>query len=114
MTNWTDTELIDDARVVLRLVSGKWTLRILAALRNGPRRHNELRRAIAPVHPKVFDETLRRMTDQQLLSREVRSGVPPAVYYAISGPAQSLMDQLDDLLEWIKDNPSLLQLWRDQ
>jgi DNA-binding HxlR family transcriptional regulator len=112
MTNWTEAELIHDARVVFRLVSGKWTLRILAALQNGPRRHNELRRAVQPVHPKVFDETLRRMTEQQLLRREVRSGVPPAVYYAISEPARSLMDELDDLMEWIKNNPSLLRLWR--
>jgi DNA-binding HxlR family transcriptional regulator len=112
MTDWTNARLVHDAQVVFHVLSGRWTLPVLAALEPGPRRHNELRRAIQPVHPKVLNETLHRLTAQQLLRREVRAGTPPAVYYALSDPARSLMQELESLLAWANDTPSLLQHWR--
>jgi DNA-binding HxlR family transcriptional regulator len=114
MTDWTNGRLIRDAQLVLRIISGKWTLPLLATLHNGPRRHNDLRRSLASIHPKVFDETLHRMTDQQLLRRNVQEGNPPAVYYELSESARSLMVELGPLLEWANDNPVSLAFWREQ
>jgi DNA-binding HxlR family transcriptional regulator len=113
MTGWTDAELIHDAQLVFKVMSGRWTLPVLAALEGGPRRHGDLRRAIDPIHPKVFNQTLRRMTDQRLLTREVRAGPPPAVFYALAQPARLLIRELDPLLDWVGKNPSLLQHWRE-
>jgi DNA-binding HxlR family transcriptional regulator len=113
VTDWTDAQLIRDTQVVFNVVSGRWTLPVLAALESGPRRHNELRRAIKPVHSKVLDETLRRMTEQRLLTREVEPGSPPAVFYMLSQPARSLMDGLGPFLNWVDENPSLLRYWRE-
>ncbi len=113
MTDWADTKLVQDAQTLFRVISGRWTLPMLAALQRGPRRHGELRRAIAPIQPKVFNQTLRRLTDQRLVTRDVGAGTPPAVFYGLSPAARSLMDELGSLLDWADKNPQLLRHWRE-
>jgi DNA-binding HxlR family transcriptional regulator len=114
VADWTDERLIRDAQVVFHVVSGRWTLLVLAALERGPRRHNDLRRAIEPIHSKVLNETLHRMTDQQLLIRDEQPGVPPAVFYELSEHARALMQGLEPFLEWVGKNSLLLQRWQEQ
>ena len=104
----TTTKEIDwkAAQTAVDRVSGKWTIPIIAALFRGPKRHGSLRRAIGGgVSDKVLTETLRRLEQDGLLTRHVVSGTPPAVFYSLTGTAQSLTDPLSAMAEWQANQP---------
>lgn len=114
MTNWTDAQLVSETQTVLEVVSGKWTLHVLAALVGGSRRHNDLRRHLGDgIRPKVFDETLRRLTELELIERKATQKQDrPAVYYGLTPFAFSLMSQIAVLADWAGENPLLVKSWR--
>jgi DNA-binding HxlR family transcriptional regulator len=98
----------DDAQDVIDLVAHKWVLSVLRALQEGPRRHNELLRALQGIHPKVLSVTLHRMENAGLVRREVRADSPPGVYYGLTALAGSLVTVLAALAEWADCNRAQL------
>jgi DNA-binding HxlR family transcriptional regulator len=53
MVSW-----LDDAEAAIEVISRKWAVHVLGALTDGPRRHNELLRAVDHgIHPTVLDGT---------------------------------------------------------
>jgi DNA-binding HxlR family transcriptional regulator len=101
MTDW------DAAQLAVNLVSGKWDIRILAALEHASKRYNELSRDIGVRH-KVLTETLQRLEHVGLISRTVGAGSPPEVRYELMPLARSLIDPLTALAEWGRDNSGAL------
>jgi DNA-binding HxlR family transcriptional regulator len=101
MTDW------DAAQLAVNLVSGKWDIRILAALEHSSKRYNELSRDIGVRH-KVLTETLQRLEHVGLISRTVGAGSPPEVRYELMPLARSLIDPLTALAEWGRDNSGAL------
>jgi DNA-binding HxlR family transcriptional regulator len=60
MANW-----LDDAQAVIDVISRKWAVQVLTALADGPRRHNDLLRAVGNgIHPSVLDQTLSHLVPQ--------------------------------------------------
>ncbi|WP_165978574.1 winged helix-turn-helix transcriptional regulator [Actinomadura darangshiensis] len=116
MTDWTDKSLVSETQTVLEIVSGKWTLHVLAALVDGPRRHNDLRRHLGDgIRPKVFDETLRRLTALELIERHAtRKQDLPAVYYGLTPLARDLMSQMTVVADWTDQNRPTIKPWRDR
>ncbi len=89
------------AQATVDLVSGKWTIPVVAALHEGSRRHGSLRRAVGSgVSDKVLTETLKRMEADGLLARRVIGGNPPAVFYSLSRLGQSLSAPLGAMADW--------------
>jgi DNA-binding HxlR family transcriptional regulator len=106
----TESKEIDwrSAQTAVELVSGKWTIRVIAVLFQEPRRHGSVRRAVGSgVSDKVLTETLRRMEHDGLLTRRVVAGNPPAVFYSLSELGRSLADPLGAMAEWHESVPSL-------
>lgn len=114
MTDWTDKNLVSETQTVLEIVSGKWTLHVLAALVHGPRRHNELRRHLGDeIRPKVFDDTLRRLTALKLIERHATQKRDlPAVYYGLTPFARDLMSQITVLADWADNNRRTIRSWQ--
>lgn len=96
------------AQATVDLVSGKWTIPVVAALHGGTQRHGDLRRAIGSgVSDKVLTATLRRMEADGLLTRRAIDGNPPAVFYSLSRLGQALSAPLGAMADWqslIADN----------
>lgn len=93
--------MVVKAQIALSLLGGKWVVPILDVLSTRPRRHGELRRALGPrLHEKVLTETLRRMEKAGLINREVVSGLPPSVLYALTDLGHSLLEPVEHLAEW--------------
>ena len=59
------------------LIAGKWTLLMLSALSEEPRRFNELQRAAAGISPHTLTVRLRALEDAGVVLRE---GTRPSVY----------------------------------
>ncbi len=86
MASW-----LDDAEAVIEVISRKWAVPVLGALADGPRRHNELLRAVGcGIHPTVLDGTLRHLEQAGLVRREASTGTPLASWYQLTDLSRSL------------------------
>src|ERR1700681_3744649 len=62
------------ASLLVRLIMGRWTLKILAELSEGGRRYQELHDALGGISHKVLTDTLRRAERDGLVMRHVDGG----------------------------------------
>lgn len=112
--DWEIAQLAIDFIRGSRSRAGKWSLPVLAALRHGPLRHNQLLRDVdSGIHAKVFEETLHRLEGCGLISREIAAASPPAVSYRLTPLAESLFEPLSVLADWARAHSAELERWRD-
>jgi DNA-binding HxlR family transcriptional regulator len=80
--------------VGVEVVSGKWLLPVMAELVRGPKRHNELSRAVQLDH-KRLGRVLRRAQEAQIVTREADvSGPQFSVQYRLTGYGKDLLSIL--------------------
>ncbi|MEX3016686.1 winged helix-turn-helix transcriptional regulator [Gymnodinialimonas hymeniacidonis] len=91
-------------RHVLDGIGDKWTILVLTALKPGPMRFSELRRAIADISQRMLTVTLRKLERDGFVNREVTPTVPARVDYELTDLGQSLVDTLAPLAEWALDH----------
>ncbi len=87
------------AHKAIDCIANKWSVLVIYALSQGPKRHGLLRRQI-PVSAKVLVQVLRRLEDNGLVSRTVYPQVPAAVEYRLTPLGVSLMEPLAILCRW--------------
>lgn len=92
------------SRRVLDLIADKWSVLVVYALMNGPRRHAELQRMIEGVTQKMLTQTLRKLEADGLVEREVFPVVPPHVEYSLTALGHSLSPILHQLCRWAQDH----------
>ncbi|WP_119302941.1 winged helix-turn-helix transcriptional regulator [Dongia deserti] len=102
------------ARHALELISGKWAMLILPALREGSMRNAELLRKIGGISQKVLTETLRDLERNGLVIREDRRTMPLHVDYRLSALGRSLSDALIVLDRWAERNFPALDAARER
>ena len=76
---------------VLERVGDKWTVLVVVTLGEGPKRFNELRRAIASISQRMLTLTLRGLERDGLVTRTVFATIPPRVDYELTELGQSLL-----------------------
>jgi DNA-binding HxlR family transcriptional regulator len=86
--------------VVLDIVGDKWSLLVVRNLRNGPRRFTELKKAIDGISQRMLTVTLRSLERDGILTRTVRSVMPPHVTYELTETGITLREATAPLLEW--------------
>jgi DNA-binding HxlR family transcriptional regulator len=97
----THIELGDNGRQLLDQLFDKWSLLVLDALCDHPRRFNELRQHLPAVTPKSLTACLRRLERNGVIERVILSTEPVAVEYRISPLGRTLQDPLQALLRWV-------------
>ncbi|MEU8870781.1 helix-turn-helix domain-containing protein [Streptomyces javensis] len=98
------TELDDTGRQLLDQLFDKWSLLVLAALCDRPRRFNELRQHLPVITPKSLTACLRRLERNGVVERVILSTEPVAVEYRISPLGRTLEAPLQALLGWVHDH----------
>ncbi len=83
----------------LNVLSQRWTLHILRTMMSGPKRFNELSRAIG-INPRTLRARLQALENDQFISRRVISTMPPNVEYSLTPKGASLNDVFDRISEW--------------
>lgn len=81
----------------LQLVGDKWTMLIVRDLAREPRRTTELLEALCPISSRTLLGRLRDMEGDLLVRRQVFSGSPPHVEYALTERGRLLIPLLDAL-----------------
>jgi DNA-binding HxlR family transcriptional regulator len=84
----------------LYVIGGKWKLRVIAALREGHCRFNEIQRATNGISARVLSNELKELELNGFISRSVHPGTPVVVEYHITAYADSLHDVLSALADW--------------
>jgi DNA-binding HxlR family transcriptional regulator len=84
----------------LYVIGGKWKLRVIAALREGNSRFNELQRNIDGISARVLSAELKELELNGFVKRVVHTQTPVVVEYHITAYADTLGNVLLALAEW--------------
>ena len=84
-------------RLAFDLVANTWNPVVLWALRDGPRRHVDLRRSIGGISAKVLTETVRRLEFDGLVER--REGA-----YALTTLGKTLLEPIEGFGRWAAEH----------
>jgi DNA-binding HxlR family transcriptional regulator len=90
------------SRPVLEHVTGRWGSLVLAALREGPIRFNDLRRRVDGVSQKVLAQTLQALERDGFLTRHQLSVFPLRVEYTLTSAGQDVAAKLLELIAQIE------------
>jgi len=88
---------VQDAMYVL---SGKWKLLILTALRTGPKRFKELQRIVKGITPKLLSKELKELELNEFVLRRVYASQPVLIEYELTNYGTSLDGVIQLLGEW--------------
>lgn len=94
---------------VLSRVGDKWTVLVVSALGGGPKRFNELRRALGSISQRMLTLTLRALERDGLVTRTVYPTIPPRVDYALTALGGSLLEPVKGLSDWVLRNRTALE-----
>ena len=81
-------------------VGDRWTLLIIDALMEGPRRFKDLEAAVAGLAPNVLSARLRRMEGDGLVVAVPYSQRPPRYEYRVSAEGRELAGAMRLLASW--------------
>src|SRR5207302_8446650 len=97
---------------VLARVGDKWTVLVVSALGEGPKRFNELRRALGSISQRMLTLTLRGLERDGLVTRTAFPTIPPRVDYALTKLGHSLPEPVSRLGHWARQNRAAIEAAR--
>jgi DNA-binding HxlR family transcriptional regulator len=90
-----------------QMINGKYKLRILWALKQGPRRYGEIKKGLLrdisgsqQIAPRVLSRELKTLAAFGLIERTDYQVVPPKVDYSLTPVGQSLLPIIEPIVEW--------------
>ena len=85
----------------LQLVSGKWKLRVIWALRDGQEmRYSEVKRQVPGITDVMLSQSLRELVEDGLVERRQYGDLPPRVTYILKEKAEGLLPALEAMSMW--------------
>src|SRR5437868_5056212 len=97
---------------VLARVGDKWTVLVVGVLGEGPKRFNELRRALGSISQRMLTLTLRGLERDGLVTRTVFPTIPPRVDYELTKLGHSLLEPVSGLGLWARHNRAAIEAAR--
>jgi DNA-binding HxlR family transcriptional regulator len=94
---------------VLARVGDKWTVLVVGELGRGPKRFNEIRRALGSISQRMLTLTLRGLERDGLVTRTVFPTIPPRVDYELTKLGRSLLEPVSGLGLWARRNRSAIE-----
>ncbi len=92
-------------REVLDRIGDKWSVQVVFHLsQQGTLRFSELRRRIDRISHRMLTATLRGLERDGLVSRTQFSTIPPRVEYALTPMGATLLDPIQALERWAREN----------
>jgi DNA-binding HxlR family transcriptional regulator len=89
------------------MISGKYKLRIVWDLKDGPLRYSEIRSGLlrgltgtAEIAPRVLSRELKALTASGLVDRKDYGVVPPKVEYRLTAKGRSFVPVVSAIREW--------------
>src|SRR5882672_10702522 len=108
----SDLHVPEDCRAVsevLARVGDKWTVLVVGTLGDGPKRFNEIRRALGSISQRMLTLTLRGLERDGLVTRTVFPTIPPRVDYELTKLGRSLLEPVSGIGLWARQNRAAIQ-----
>jgi DNA-binding HxlR family transcriptional regulator len=102
-----------ESRQALDRIADKWSVLVVYALADGPRRHGELMRMIEGISQKMLTQTLRSMERDGLVERKVMNQIPPHVEYSLTPLGTTLKEPLVAICAWAMEHLPEVQRARE-
>ena len=90
-----------------KMISGKYKLRIVWDLKDGPRRYGEIRTGLlrgasgtTEIAPRVLSRELRALTESGLIERKDYGVVPPKVEYRLTRKGKGFVPVISAIRNW--------------
>lgn len=90
-----------------KMISGKYKLRIVWDLQDGPKRYGEIRTGLlrgsdgsAEIAPRVLSRELKALTESGLIDRRDYGVVPPKVEYRLTRKGRSFVPVIAAIRDW--------------
>jgi DNA-binding HxlR family transcriptional regulator len=90
-----------------KMISGKYKLRIVWDLQDGPKRYGEIRSGLlrgasgsAAIAPRVLSRELKALTESGLIDRRDYGVVPPKVEYRLTRKGRSFVPVIAAIRNW--------------
>ena len=90
-----------------KMISGKYKLRIVWDLKDGPKRYGEIRTGLlrgssgtAEIAPRVLSRELKALTESGLIDRRDYGLVPPKVEYRLTRKGKSFVPVIATIRDW--------------
>jgi len=84
----------------LARVGDRWTLLVVGALMDGPRRFGDLQSDVPGIAPNILIQRLRHLEREALVVARPYSERPPRMVYELSAPGRELAGALRLLADW--------------
>lgn len=99
---------INAVKDALYVLNGKWKILVIIALSEGPKRFNEIERAIEGITPKALSKELRELELNEFVERKVFDTFPVKVTYELTPYSDSLKEIINSLVAWGKHHKKYL------
>ena len=86
------------------IIGGKWKVLILCRLINENKRTGELQKSIPGITQKMLIQQLRGLENDGIVFRHIYNEMPPKVEYGITEYGKSLMEIIELMCDWGKNN----------
>ncbi len=101
MTSEDDSNLLlSPLRAALDAVGDRWSLLVIAALLEGPRRFGDLQAEVGGIASNILSSRLRSLLESGLLSAEPYSERPPRFSYELTDAGRALGEPLRLIAGW--------------
>jgi DNA-binding HxlR family transcriptional regulator len=87
---------------ILSRVADKWTMQVVVALREQPRRFNDIRRHVVGISQQMLTRTLKTLERDGMVKRTVHASTPPQVEYTLTALGRSLSEPVRQLAQWTR------------
>ena len=81
-------------------VGDRWTLLVIEALLDGPRRFGDLQEAVSGIAPNILTQRLRHLENEALVVSRPYSERPPRFVYELTSAGAELAGALRLLADW--------------
>lgn len=99
----TQSECMRDmipVRDAMDVLSGKWKLPIIVALRFGTKRFREISREIPKISDRMLSKELKDLEINELIHRKVYDSFPVVVEYSLTDYGRTLNEVIEKLRDW--------------
>ncbi|MGG6313939.1 winged helix-turn-helix transcriptional regulator [Paenibacillus macerans] len=85
---------------VLQILGAKWSFLVIFELSKGPKRFQQLRRALSIVRTQSLTDALRHLEKNGIVRREVFPTVPVSVVYSLTPKGLDFQTALKEMEKW--------------
>ena len=100
MTVRSDQAPQEPLEAALERVGDRWSLLVVDALLEGPRRFGELRDALPGIAPNILTDRLRRLEREAVVRSTPYQHRPPRLEYSLTADGRDLASALRLLADW--------------